>query len=136
MNATGSADARGRIAEIDELIKYKARQYQEGNQRMATVAKRQINYLLEQRRQLIRSLGNEMPPDDEEELAKLDNASISSRSVVIGNLVVSLQRAGTRNPNVRERYCDRCGGLINTDEVWPEFEPEVCELSYAGCRCA
>jgi len=136
MNATGAADARGRIAEIDDLIKHKARQYQEGNQRMATVAKCQINYLLEQRRQLIRSLGKEMPPDDEEELAKLDNASISSESVVIGNLVVSRQRAGTRNPNVRERDCDRCGGLINADEVWPEFRPEACELSYAGCRCA
>lgn len=121
------------LREIDELIKHKARQYQEGDQGMATIAQRQINQLLEEKRRLLESLGEEIPTDDE--LAKLDNAAVSSNSVIIGNLVVSTQRAGTRNPRARARYCDRCGGLINADEVWPDFEPEISELNYAGCRC-
>lgn len=134
MGAVDSADARGRIVEIDELIRNKARQYQEGDQKTATIAKNQITYLLERKRELLRSLGEEIPTGDE--LAKLDNAVISSDTVVIGNLRVSTRRAGARDPAARERYCDRCGGLINADEVWPDFKPEIGELSYAGCRCA
>lgn len=133
MSATDPKDALGGIIEIDELIKHKARQYQEGNQRTAAIAQRQINQLLEKRRELLQSLGREIPLDDE--LAKLDDAKISSNSVVVGNLAVSTQRAGSRDARVGERYCDRCGGLINYDEVWPDFEPEVCELNHAGCRC-
>jgi len=134
MSAVDPANARRRVAEIDELIQSKARQYQEGNQRTATIAKDQITHLLERKRELLRSLGEEIPTGDE--LGKLDNAVISSDTVVIGNLVVSRQRAGIRNPEAKERYCDRCGGLINADEVWPDFKPEISELSYAGCRCA
>lgn len=133
MNTPNSEGALERIIEIEELLKYKARQYKEGNQRTAAIAQRQINQLLETRRELLQSIGREIPSDDE--LVKLDNTVISSNSVLIGNLKVPIQRAGACNSKVRKRYCDRCSGLINYNEVWPDFEPELWELSYAGCRC-
>lgn len=97
MNPAGSKDARRRrrIAEIDELLKHKARQYREGDLRTATIARGQINQLLKRRRELLRSLGKGTP--FAEERAMLDNAVISGRLIVIGSSVISLKRAGTRS---------------------------------------
>lgn len=133
MNTADSKGALARLREIDELLKHKARQYQDGNQRTVTIARNQMNKLLEERRELLQSLGREVPSDDT--LAMLDNTRVSSNSVIIGNLKVSVQRAGTRNPKIGERYCERCGGLINYDKVYPDFEPKTYELNYVGCRC-
>jgi len=135
MNTAGSKGALGRITEIDELLKHKARQYQDGNQRTATIARDQMNQLLEERRELLQSLGKEVPSDDT--LAMLDNTTrISSNSVLIGNLMVSAQRAGIRNKTVKKRYCERCSGLINYNEVYPDFEAKTRELNFVGCGCS
>ncbi len=131
-----TADSKGvsrRIIEIDELIKHRARQYKEGDQRTAAIAQRQINQLLEKRRELLKSLGKEVPSGDT--LAMLDDSKISSNSVIIGNLNVSIQRSGTRNKIIGERYCPRCNGLINYDEVYPDLDIATWELSSVGCRC-
>ncbi len=81
MGATGLSDARVKMAEIDELIKNYARQYQEGNQRTAAIAKGQINRCLEKRRGLLRSLGKKIPTNDE--LARVSGVVVHSSSVLI-----------------------------------------------------